>query len=235
MQRLNVCSFYVHRPAENPRGNNYLPMLRLLQKSCDALDLRHVVLTDQATAPVLRQEGLATFEAALPISLMQSCTEIQAQWMERGDWHGADTITVGADCLILQHPDDVFPNTVAVDLCVTLRPGHDRYPINTGAIMIRDHARRLAAETFRTIANTTGTKWCDDQRAIEEALAPMPARHGVFERRGLKVAFLPMHVHNQSPVSVKDPARGACVLHFRGKNRKYMPEWCARHRPEWTE
>jgi len=234
-QRLNVCSFFVYRPNENPRNHDYLPMLRLLQKSCDALDLRHVVLTDQATANELRPEGFETFAAILPVSLMQACTEIQALWLEQGDWQGADTITVGADCLILRNPDKHFPASSDADLCVTLRPGHDRYPINTGAILYRSIARGRLATIFRGIAESTGTRWCDDQRAIEQALSPMPDRHIFAERQGVQVAFLPMFVHNQSPTSVRDPARAACVLHFRGKNRKYMTEWAAIHRPEWLK
>lgn len=237
-QRLNVCSFYVLRPNENPRNTDYLPMLRLLQKSCDALDLRHVVLTDVETAATQLRE-FETFESHLPASLMKSCTEIQARWIEAGDWRDADTIMVGADCLILKHPDRVFPPAsghlarAGADLCVTYRTADSRYPINTGAIMLRAGARARLAAIFRGIADATGEKWCDDQRAIEEALSPMPARHGIETRQAVRVAFAPMTSRNQAPRSPDDPARGACVLHFRGKGRKYMPEWVAKHRPAW--
>jgi hypothetical protein len=233
MQRLNVCSFYVLRPNENPRNTDYLPMLRLLQKSCDALGLRHVVLSDVETAAIQLPE-FETFTAHLPASLMRSCTEVQAQWIERGDWRGADTIMIGADCLVLSHPDGLFPREGLADMCVTLRPGHARYPINTGAIMVRAAGRERAAKLFRQVADATGTKWCDDQIALQDALAPMPTRYGRFVRAGLGVSFVPMQFHNHSPRGVDDPCRGACVLHFRGKGRKYMPEWAARNRPEWT-
>lgn len=232
--RLNVCSFYVLRPNENPRNHDYLPMLRLLQKSCDALGLRHVVLTDVETAATQLQ-GFECFDAHLPPSLMQSCTEIQAQWIERGDWQDGDTLTVGADCLVLRDPNKVFPSVGIADLCVTLRPQQiaPKYPINTGAIMLRALARADLAAMFRNIADTTGTRWCDDQRAIERALSPLPPRHCVTGRQGLRVAFLPLPIHNHTPAGPHDPARRACVLHFRGKSRKFMPEWAAKNRPEW--
>src|SRR6185369_12613503 len=46
-----VASFWVLRPEEHPEAEerNYPGMLRILQRSCDRLGLRHVVLTDHAT------------------------------------------------------------------------------------------------------------------------------------------------------------------------------------------
>jgi hypothetical protein len=205
-------------------------MLVLLQKSCDRLGLRHVVLTDEVTARHFMPEGMESFRLDLPGPLMLAVTEAQAMWLQAGDWHDADSLMVGADCLMLDHPDRHFPAREAAGLSVTMRLGPARYPINTGAILVRQEARAKCARMFWQIAESCGEKWCDDQRAIEAALAPLPAVHGIHKRQGVRVAFIPMKVHNVAPKSASDPATGACVLHFRGKARKQLIfEWAAQN------
>ena len=51
-ERPTVASFWVLRPEEHPEAEarNYPGMLQVLQRSCDRLGLRHLVLTDEATA-----------------------------------------------------------------------------------------------------------------------------------------------------------------------------------------
>jgi hypothetical protein len=219
---VNIVSFFVPRPAEHPVTPDYVAMLAQLQRSCDLLGLRHVVLTDAGGREALQarkeSRGIEAFVRVLPDRLMQACTRSQAQWLREGDWRDGSTLFVGADALMLRDPRKVFP--ADVDLAVTLRPGHPRYPINNGAMWIPLAARNLAACFYDRVAESCRHKWGDDQRAVAEVLAPMPDRHGVFERHGMRVAFLPMNVYNHTPRDLDDRCRDACVLHFRGKGRK---------------
>jgi hypothetical protein len=217
-QRPTVASFWVHRPIEHPHAANYPAMLKILQGSCDRLGLRHIVLTDGYTR---YDSGLwpgldAYCVNPLPLPLMQACTEVQALWLENvRDHGGSDTLLVGADCIMLKDPTKTYPRDPA--LCVTYRQPDARYPINTGAIMVRQHSIGPAAALFRRIAERTGTKWCDDQRALIAELSPMPEVCGVYERAGIKVGFLPVRTFNRLPKSQVDPCRDAVMLHFRGK------------------
>lgn len=226
MQRLNVLSFWVRRPVEYPHAPDYVPLLRLLQQSCDRLGLRHVVMTDATTAEGW-PDGLEAYREDLPPRLMQAATEAHARWSAGGDWQGCDTLFVGADCLIVRHPDEEFPKVPA--LAVTLRIGTKKYPINTGAMMLRQHGRREAAALYRTVADRCGPTWCDDQRAIRDALAPMPGAWGTVRRAGMKVAFLPMRTFNFGPSSIDDAPGKAVVAHFRQKRKEFMPAWAARY------
>lgn len=224
--RMNICSFYVHRPDEHPDAADYVEMLGWLQLSCDRLNLRHVVLTDHISAGRLPQR-MERHVSVLPMPLMQAVTWAQSHWLETGEWNNADTLLVGADCVMLRHPGKTYPGDNKADLCVTFRPGHKRYPINTGAIMVRRQARARAIRLFGNINALTGAKWGDDQRAIEAALFPMPKTWGIHERAGLRVAFLPMKGFNDVPQSPADRMSGATMLHFRGKARKeLMGNWC---------
>lgn len=234
-----VASFWVLRPEEHPEAEsrNYPGMLRILQRSCDRFGLRHVVLTDIETRrSPLWPEGIEAFACRdLPAPLMQACTEVQARWLETlehqdrlGGGTKSDTLFVGADCIFVGDPVRFYPP--GPDLCVTYRnPGH-RYPINTGAVMVRQRAIVPAAQLYRRIADRCGTVWCDDQRAVRAELEPMPPVNGVYKRAGMTVAFLPMKRFNVVPSSVIDPCRSACMLHFRGKGRKqFFFDWAERH------
>lgn len=222
---MNVCTFFVHRPEDWPEAADYPLFLQYVQRSCDRLGLRHVVLTDHRSVPLL--PGIETFATDLPRSLMRAVTQAQAAWLEHGDWRGEDTLLTGADCLVMRDPREVFVGRW--DMAVTLRPLHPRYPINTGTIVVRRKSRERVLPLFQRIAARCGDKWCDDQRAIQDELGPMPTQHGVFERAGLTVAFLPMRVHNDTPRDAEDRCERACVLHFRGKGRKaVMQPWVER-------
>lgn len=232
---MNIVSFYVPRPLEHPVTPDYIAMLVQVQRSCDLLGLRHVVLTDPAGRENLaaRKEsyGIETFVRVLPDRLMRACTLSHALWMREGDWKEADTLLVGADCLILRDPRQVFPRAVngPVDIAFTLRPGHARYPINCGAMWCPIASRKLHTGLYDRIAERCGPKWGDDQRAVASMLDPMPDRHGVFTRYGMQVAFLPMDVHNDWPRGMDDDGRDSCVLHFRGKGAKpLMLPWAAK-------
>jgi len=236
MSLPTVVSLWVLRPEEHPEAEarNYPGMLQILQRSCDRLGLRHVVLTDQATSSSAAWPSGVEPVAwpSLPAPLMQVCTEAQARYLELNP--ETDTLFVGADCIFLADPAKFYPRDPGI--CVTYRTPKDRHPINTGAQMIRRHALERAAVIYRRIADRCGTVWCDDQRALCAELSPLPPVCGIFKRAGVSVAFLPMKRFNVVPTSVDDPCRGACMLHFRGKRRKqFLFDWTQRHRPEFLE
>lgn len=226
--RPTIVSFWVLRPEEHPEAaaRNYPGMLRVLQCSCDILGLRHEVLTD---LPTLQSrdwpEGIQGRALDLPGPLMQAATEAQARYLESSP--ETDTLFVGADCIFVGDPARYYPT--APGMCVTYRTPKDRYPINTGAQMVRRHALEPARALFRRIADRCGTVWCDDQRATVAELGPMPPVVGTYKRAGMSVAFLPMKRFNVVPRSVDDPCAGAVMCHFRGKGRKqFFFDWATR-------
>lgn len=233
-----VASFWVLRPEEHPEAEarNYPGMLRILQASCERFGMRHVVLTDVETrrSPQWPEEIEAFACHDVPAPLMRACTELQARWLEtqlhyeRIGGGAKDTLFVGADCIFVGDPLKFYPPMPG--LCVTYRDRKSKDPINTGAQMIRRHSIKGAAALYRRIADRCGTVWCDDQRAIQAELEPMPLWRGIFDRAGIKVAFLPMARFNVQPTSVADPCLGTCMLHFRGKARKqFFFDWAAKH------
>ena len=138
-ERPTVASFWVLRPEEHPEAEarNYPGMLQVLQRSCDRLGLRHLVLTDPETAmSPLWPAGIQHWATPLPVPLMQACTEAQARYLETRP--ATDTLFVGADCIFIGDPIRFYPREPG--LCVTYRNPAARYPINTGAQMIRRHS-----------------------------------------------------------------------------------------------
>lgn len=234
-----VVSLYVERREEHPEAEarNYPGMLRVLQRSCDRFGMRHIVLTDVETHRSPQwPTGIQAFACRdVPRPLMRACTELQARYLETqhhlsrmGASAKDDVLFVGADCIFVGDPLRFYPP--APDLCVTYRDRNSKYPINTGAQLIRRRSIGPIGELYRRVADRCGTVWCDDQRAIQAELEPMPPVHGVFERAGLNVAFLPMARFNVVPTSVEDPCHGALMLHFRGKARKqFFFDWAERH------
>lgn len=231
--RPTVASFWVHRPIEHPNAADYPAMLRILDRSCARFGMRHLVLTDPATLGSERwPEGVEGWAADLPSPLMQACTEVQARYLE--SMPADDTLFVGADCIFIGDPAKHYPKDPG--LCLTYRHPAANYPINTGAQLIRRHSLEAVAALYRRIADRTGTKWCDDQRAIRAELEPMPPACGTYERAGISVAFLPMTTFNRLPKSELDPCRGAVMLHFRGKQhstgqtrKELLFAWAQRH------
>lgn len=226
-----VASFWVHRPFEFPNAADYPAMLRILQRSCDRLGLRHVVLTDRATRfgeaglwP--RRDDDLPIEGRLfdlPVPLMKAVTSAQAQWLYEIEAREEATLFVGADCIMLRQPTE----PPGCHLAVTYRNPTARYPINTGAVFARPHKR--VRGIFKTIATICGETWCDDQRAIRNVLDPMPATYGNYGRAGLQVAFRPMHPFNVLPRDLDDRCEGAQMVHFRGKARKqFLFDWAKR-------
>jgi hypothetical protein len=140
-ERLTVASFWVHRPVEHPHAFDYPQLLCILQRSCDRLGIKHVVLTDHATMKSgLWPEGITGHASELPMPLMQACTEAQARYLEELVISSApenDTLFVGADCILLSDPYKHCPKEPA--LCLTYRHPHANYPINNGFMLVRQH------------------------------------------------------------------------------------------------
>lgn len=231
-----IASFYVIRREEFPHVDPalYFALLRILDGSCKRLGLRHLVLTDAATtAHADWPTGVEAREfAGLPRPLMQCTTEIQARYLESAP--ESDVLFCGADCLMLGNPTRGLPKEPA--LCLSYRHPNANYPINNAYMLVRAHSTAKVAALYRRVADRCGTKWCDDQRSIRAELEPMPPDCGIYERAGLSIAFVPMRKFNHIPKSLDDPAAGATMLHFRGKQhstgqtrKDFMLAWAARH------
>lgn len=226
IDRHVVCSFYVERKEKAlrqdcgpikeppPSRERYLAMLKVLDASCRRYSLEHVVLTDCITADAIAEAGLVPFMVDLPRNLMQATTEVHARWLASPHSAGCNTTFVGADCII-QH--DFRPHVPASDLAVAFMRGHKKWRINNGFMHIPAASRERVAPIFRLIADDTGPVMCEDMIAVERALSPLPLIEGVFERRGIKVALLPLHRFNLSPHYMPEAdITGAYVLHFMG-------------------
>ncbi len=227
--RPTVASFWVLRDAEYPaaRERNYPGQLRLLQRSCDRLGLRHIVLTDHETAASAEwPAGIEPWATDRPRPLMRAVTEVQARYLENRP--ATDTLFVGADCIILKDPAEHYPE--GPGMCLTYRGIDAKYPVNTGTLLVRRHSLGRVARIYRRAADRCQKYWCADQAALQDALRPLPVEFGTYERRGVEVAFMPMHPFNVRPADVDDPCDGVVILHFRGKRWKAgMFQWAARH------
>lgn len=225
-----VASFWVLRPEEHPEAaaRNYPGMLKVLQRSCDRLKLRHIVLTDERTASSQEwPEGIEARVTWLPEPLMRAATEAHARYLESSP--DTDTLFVGADCIVLRDPSEFYPSQA--DFCVTYRGRKSGMPINTGTMFIRKEAAEDVALFFRAVADRCGTRWCDDQRSLCFALMPLPLEHGVVVRKGLSVGFVPLDpLFNVIPNAPEEEHLDACVLHFKGKSRKQLFfDWAKHH------
>jgi len=223
-----IASFWVLRPEEHPEAEarNYPGMLKVLQRSCDRLRLKHVVLTDERTAFSAQwPAGIEACVLQLPEPLMRAATEAQARFLEASP--NDDVMFVGADCVMLKDPQAFYP--IEAGICVTYRDPVTKYPINTGAQVIRKHSMEAATKLYRRVADRCGTVWCDDQLALVAELSPMPVSFGMHERHGIKVGFLTMKRRNVVPRTIADRCELACMVHFRGKARKkFFFEWATR-------
>jgi len=229
-ERPTIVSFWVLRPEEHPEAEDrdYPRMLQILQRSCDRLGLRHIVLTDFDTAASDNwPEGIQSWSTELPLPLMQAATEAHAQYLGQSRTT-TDTVFVGADCIMIDDPSRRYP--MEPDLCVTSRPPTSRLDaINNGAMLVRRRAIDSAAALYRRVADRCGTAWCDDQKALVAELSPVPHRPRTVQRAGLMVGFLPMTPFNQAPRWAGDPCTGAVMLHFSGHRRKRMLFAWAKH------
>jgi hypothetical protein len=216
---VTVASFWCDRRDDYPDAPDYLPLLALLQKSCDRFGLRHVVLSD-ALVP-----GFETFVSPMPRALMPATLFAHRAWIAGGDWKEG-TALVGADCLIGRDLRECFDGSF--DLLFTSRPGHRRWPINTGLICVTEEARIRAAHAWARAAADCTAEWGNDQVQIARMVEPIPEDHGIVERRGMRVKFAPLATHNFTP---KRPeiASDAFVVHFKGPRKAMMGPWAQQH------
>lgn len=219
---LTVASFYVHRPDHPKAGEiDFAGMLRVLQTSCDRLGVRHVVLSDFSTmrADIAAQlDGMGIFRCNLPDELMQATTQAHSRFLATHPGMPGDVLFVGCDAILLRDPRRFMPDDA--DMAFTYRPGHLKYPINNGFMFIRERAREAGARFFRAVADRCGPTWGDDQKAVADLLAPLPAAWGEIERYGAKVRLLPMRRFNDVPAGANDKCKGVALLHFRGRKHK---------------
>lgn len=222
-----VASFWVLRPKEHPDAAPYHLMLPILQRSCDRLGLKHVVLTDPATLASDRwPAGIEGWAIDLPAPLMRAVTEVQARFLEAMPEH--DVCFVGSDCIMLKDPRPFLSSDA--DLTLTYRGPASRMPINTGLMHARRRALDRIAPLYRRVAAVCGSRWCDDQISLCYALAPLPATHGIHKRRDVSICFAPMEPLNTVPSSADEDCAGAAMLHFKSKSRKQMLfDWAERH------
>ncbi len=219
---MNIVSFLAPR-RDHPRWNDiYFDLLEILDRSCSRLGLRHVVLTDDRTLP----HG-ELFCRPLPHDLMRAATQAHYKWLDCGDWRNDDTCFVGIDCVVLKDPAPMLSGRF--DMAVTYRDARSRYPINTGMMYVSHNARERARALYKRVADRAGATWCDDQRAIQAELAPMPSGHGVYERAMMNVGFIPMSLFNERPNGLSGMP-GRVMLHFRGRleRKQQMVEWAAK-------
>lgn len=236
MKRTVVVSFWVHRPKAFPNAPPYLDMLRILDASCRRVGMEHVVLTDETTAPQFYGTGLTPYLLELPAHLMRATTEAHARWIESPYSKEADTVFVGADCLVLR---DFRPDLPACDMAIAFMRHHKRWRLNNGFVYVPAESREKVARVLRLIADDTREKMFDDMLAIERALVPMPEHFGEYARRGLTVGFLPLPIWNrymavckETPDPLSDKAEGANVLHFMGghdNGKQLYFDWAKAH------
>lgn len=221
---MNIVSFLAPRRDHGRWTDTYFDLLAILDRSCKRLGLRHVVMTDNPALPTEAEK----FVVDLPESLMKAATTAHWKWLLYGDWREDDTCFVGVDCIVLKDPTPYLAERH--DMGVTYRGPRSKYPINTGLMHITAGARSRAEALYRTVMETTGDKWCADQRALQEALAPLPATTGIVERAGMMVEFMPMRLFNEQPGSIYQPMTDRVMLHFRGKadRKQYMVDWAAK-------
>jgi len=233
MTPTTVCSFWVHRPADFPDAADYIGMLKLLDASCRAVGMRHVVLTDGLSSQML-PAGMEFFAHPLPQNLLQATTAAQAEWIRASRYPAEDTVFVGADCLVL-HDFRPFLRPADLSICTFVHP---RLWIMNGFLHVPAASREKVVSIFAKVARGTRAlpaKTCDDMMSWERVLSPRPKELcGLpYERRGVTVRFLAEPLWNERPLSADEPYADVHVLHFRGKAQKPMFfDWVARHRPE---
>jgi hypothetical protein len=215
---VTVASFYCDRREDYPDAVDYIPLLGLLQASCDKFGHRHVVISDKQVS------GFETHVVPLPRDLMLAILFGQRDWIARGCWQG-HTVMVGADCLINRDLNQAF--TPGWDICITTRK-HRRWPVNTGAIYLKGGMAIQASNCWAKAAALCNGEWGDDQAQIATQFAPIPETHRVEQRGFMYVSFASMKTHNDSPKHVTDDS-DAFVVHFKGKRKSFMADWAKQH------
>lgn len=210
---INVVSFYAPRP-EHPRFCDYLPMLRLLEASCRRYGHRHIVLSDTAL------DGFEVFRCDLPRELMPATIEAQLQYLKA---HNTPTLLTGADCVLGMDPEAVFERTFDIAMTTDHFPG---FCLNTGAMFIRDCP--LAAAFWQQARSICGSSWGDDQLCLEQVFHAKPDPCAYVMPDGQVIECLPMKGYHYAPPRL-GKHEDAVVIHFRGRRKAFMADYCAQH------
>lgn len=209
-----IAPFYAPRP-EHPFFQDYSPFLELQKRSCAKFGHRQLVLSDVAL------EAFDTFVCDLPKLLMKAVTKAQLDFLKAGP---ADNVLLtGADCIISGDLDKVFEQEF--DVAFTTHPFSDCI-LNTGAIFVRKGAN--VCWIWEKALEICGEEWGDDQLSLAKVVEAT-LEHGLYERNGTKVRFLPLHPWNVAPSSPDDPCDNVALLHFRGPRKSWMIDYCAHH------
>lgn len=212
-----LASFYAPRP-EHPRHRyTFEALLDLQFASCRCLGVRQVVISDTDRLSV---DG-DIFVATLPHALMPAIIAGQLALLDSNP--DDDLLLTGADCLLGADPRPLFDGSF--DLAVTTHRFDDCI-LNTGLIVVPRGQARAAAPIWRRALARCGERWGDDQQALAREIRPT-LKHGVEDRDGLRVRFLPVPGFNDAPDNARDGIRPV-IVHFRGPRKAFMAEWSAR-------
>lgn len=209
-----VAPFYAPRP-EHQFFTDYTPYLELQRRSCERFGHRQVVLTDVA------QEAFTSHVSELPRPLMLAVTKAQLDFLKAEP--AQDVLLTGADCILKADPSTVFEQDF--DVAFTTHPFSDCI-LNTGAIFVRKGAN--VAWIWEEALKICGEEWGDDQISLAKVVGAT-LEHGLYERNGTKIRFLPLHPWNVAPENPDDVCAGAAILHFRGPRKSWMVDYCAHH------
>lgn len=211
-----LASFYAPRP-EHPRHRyTFEALLDLQFASCRRYGVRQIIVSDTG----LLVDG-EVFVAKLPRALMPAIIAGQLALLDSDP--DDDLLLTGADCLLGADPWPMLDGSF--DLAVTTHRFDDCI-LNTGLIVVPRGKAKAVAPLWRRALACCGERWGDDQLALARAIRPT-LTHGVEDRDGLRVRFLPVPGFNDAPASSHDGIRPV-IVHFRGPRKGFMAEWSAR-------
>lgn len=203
---MNIVSFYAPRQ-EHRFFQDYTPFLDLLRASCERYGHRHVVLTDDPAV------GDDAYVVDLPRSLMRAFVAAQYAYLSDPANAHTPTLLTGADCVLASDPAAVFDGTF--DLGITVGNFSD-CRMNTGAVFIPEPCR--VAEIWAEALRHVGDDWGDDQRSLYQAILQRSVH--------VRLKEFPADPYNLAPSWPGDDCSRAVVLHFRGKRKRWMLDYC---------
>jgi hypothetical protein len=219
---VEVASFYAPRYDHPKHVYDYLDCLAVQRDSCERFGCRQIIITDLDTEHTLAHRRAHSFGVNLPRELMPAILAGQLALLESGITD--DLLLIGADGLLGRDPAPLFDG--GFDLAVTTHPFADCV-LNTGMIAVSAGSAAKVAPIWRQALAQCGTQWGDDQLALAAILHPT-LDHGLADRGGLRVKFLPVPGYNDAPDRV-DQEMDALVVHFRGPRKQWMRAWASRH------
>ena len=216
---MKLVSFYAPRPTHAKHVYNFAEALELQLAFCRRYGVTQIVITD---AEKLGPCG--TFRVELPPrpeDLMRAILLGQLRYLESDPQD--DVLLVGADGLLGRDPRFMFDDRDAFDLAVTTGKFSDCI-LNTGLIAVPQGRASLVAGFWRRALERCGDDWGDDQKSLAGEIRPT-LQHGIEERDGVRVKFLPVKGFNDVP---SDIGPAPVIVHFRGPRKRRMRQWASR-------